>query len=186
MSKCSGYTGTPGPIGPPGGDFVYKVIGINSMYDGDSIKVKVLKSVAVLSQELDFGFGDIITIPTYTIQKEIDLECRMYGFDTPELRDKRPDFKAAAYLAKEKARAWMNGHLMLGGVWLVSHKTSKNTEAKGKFGRYLASFMDMSNRTLGDYLIGENVAVPYHGQNKAEVEQAHLDNISILKSEGLI
>lgn len=53
-----------------------------SNYDGDSFDLT-----------LDLGFNLVI-----------HRKCRLEGADTPELRDKRPDYKAAAYLARDKVR----------------------------------------------------------------------------------
>ena len=166
--------------------FEYKVIKIRSMYDGDSVKITALREHVINEQNLDFGFGDIIKIPEYKISKEIDVDCRMYGFDTPELRDRRPMFKAAGYLAKDRAFWWMNHYLQKGGITMISLKTSKDQEAKGKFGRYLSNFKNIRNETLKDFLIENYLAVPYHGQNKADIELAHLDNFEKLIEAGLI
>ena len=166
--------------------FEYKVIAIRSMYDGDSVKITALREHYIDPQVLDFGFQDIITIPGYTISKQIDVDCRMFGYDTPELRDKRPLWKEAAYLARDMARQWMEAKLAHGGVTMVSVKTSKDQESKGKYGRYLCNFKDVIGHTLMDYLIEMRLAVPYHGQNKDDIEAAHAANILALSNDGLI
>ena len=91
--------------------FLYRVVGIKSMYDGDSVNVNVIRTHVIPERVVDFGFSDIIVIPGHTITKNIDVSVRMAGFDTPELRDSRPRFKAAAYLAKREARNWMDDML---------------------------------------------------------------------------
>ena len=166
--------------------FEYKVIAIRSMYDGDSVKITALREHAVPGQIIDFGFGDVIDIPAYTIKKEIDVDCRMAGYDTPELRDKRPLWKEAAYLARDIARDWMETKMEHGGLTMVSVKTSKDQEAKGKFGRYLCNFKDVAGHTLMDHLIDRHMAVPYHGQNKSDVEAQHAANILALSDAGHI
>ena len=166
--------------------FEYKVIAIRSMYDGDSVKITALREHYIDPQVLDFGFGDIIKIPGYTVSKEIDVDCRMAGYDTPELRDKRLLWKKAAYLARDMARQWMEVKMEHGGITMVSVRSSKDQESKGKFGRYLCNFKDVIGHTLMDYLIEQHLAVPYHGQNKLEVEAAHEDNIQYLVDSGLI
>ena len=162
--------------------YTYEVTGIKSMYDGDSINVEVIRSHTLGGRIMDFGFGDVIHIPEYTVTKDMVVAVRMHGFDTPELRDKRANFKAAAYLAKEKARDWMDGALEGGRLFMYTYK-----DKTGKFGRYLANFHNLKDdSTLKGYLIDNQLAVPYHGQNKAEIEALHLANIEVLKERGEI
>ena len=162
--------------------YVYKVIGIDSMYDGDSVNVVVRRVYDTPPQKIDFGFGDIVTLESRRVTKITEVNVRMHGYDTPELRDKRPDWKAAAYLAKNEAREWMDKVLGDNELYMETYK-----DKTGKFGRYLANFSrGTTDLTLGRYLIDHHLAVPYHGQNKAEVEVAHAANIKVLKDEGII
>jgi len=57
-----------------------------------------------------------------------------------------------------------------------------NTQGKGKFGRYLGTISD-ETETVNKALINEHLAVVYYGQNKDEVEAAHLKNRSRYKRE---
>ena len=174
--------------------FEYKVLSIISMYDGDTVNVLCLREHEVPEQTIDFGFGDVVKIPAYTITKEIPIKVRMYGFDTPELNDKRPEWKRAANLARREARAWMISTLKHGHLIMITHK-----DKTGKYGRYLANFEARRNEfvprraeqyimegTLKDYLIEQRLAVPYHGQSKDEIEPAHAENIKYLKENKLI
>lgn len=159
---------------------------VNSMYDGDSVHVQVFRNHTMPSSFADFGFGDIVTIPAYIMHKEMDVSVRMYGFDCPELRDKRPDFKAAAYLARDKAREWMEDGVENCNLYLFTHK-----DKTGKYGRYLGNFYkDKKNNEapsyLKDYLIENHLAVPYHNENKQLVQDSHQKNIDALKEKGLI
>ena len=85
------------------GNYIYEAVDITN-YDGDSFRLTVRK-------KWDFGFGIHCT-------QEHKIATRIKGVDTPELRDKRPDWKAAGYLARDKARAWV---LMPGSVRFVRH-----------------------------------------------------------------
>ena len=164
-------------------EFLYKVIAIDSMYDGDSVNVRVFRSHQIKEQVMDFGFGDVVVIPRYFIDKTTSVKVRMYGIDTPELRDKRPDWKAAAYLARDVGRAWMDARLAEDGLMMHTFKDST-----GKFGRYLANFWSLKDQSDSLYRVfmGQNLAVPYHGQNKADIESAHASNIALLRDAGRI
>jgi len=167
-------------------EHVYNVLKIRSMYDGDSAKVTCYREFIVAGARYDFGFGDIIEVGSRSISKYTDIDCRMYGYDCPELRDKRPDWKAAAYLARDVARKWMEEAIESGSLKMQSHLV-KDREEKGKFGRYLSNFWDeRKNQLLMDFLINRQLAVSYHGQNKAEIEDAHETNIHFLKMTGEI
>ena len=56
---------------------------------------------------------------------------------------------------------------------------------KGKFGRVLGDFK-VGDKRVTEILIEEGHAVKYHGQNKADVEVAHLANRNRLMTEGVV
>ena len=142
------------------GNYVYEAVEITN-YDGDSFRLTVRK-------RWDFGFGIHVT-------QEYAIATRIKGVDTPELRDKRPDFKAAGYLAKAAAANFVAS----GKAQFVS------MDKPDKYGRALGDFvMPVSGATLSEYLLSERLGVPYEGQNKAEVEAAHEENIAWLKEQG--
>ena len=143
------------------GNYVYEAVEITN-YDGDSFRLTVRK-------RWDFGFGiDVV--------QEYKIATRINGVDTPELRDKRPDWKAAGYLARDRARTWVAA----GNVKFIS------MDKPDKYGRALGDFENQFGELLSEYLIDNGLGVAYHGQNKAEVEAAHEANIEALKSSGLI
>jgi micrococcal nuclease len=117
-----------------------------------------------------------------TVDVDIDLgfdtwKCgeriRLYGIDTPECRTRDAEEKAAGLLAKE----FVEDALHVGGTYTLT------TREKGKFGRVIV----LSDRTsINAALVSEHLAVPYHGQSKQEVEDAHAVNYEILKEKGLI
>ena len=163
--------------------FLYRVMEVLSMYDGDSVNVRVVRYHNVDPVTMDFGFNDIVEVPGYTVEKSIECGVRMYGFDTMELRDKRPDWKAAAYLARDLARAWMEESLQEDALWMVTHK-----DEKGKYGRILANFHrgDDDTNTLMKYLMDNHLAVPYFGRSKDEIAASHAANIAILKANNML
>ena len=60
------------------------------------------------------------------------------------------------------------------------------TNEKGKFGRYLGTIKIDGELTINAALISENLAVPYSGQNKKEIEAAHKANYTILRERKLL
>ena len=139
-------------------------------YDGDSFKLIISKPY-----KFDFGFGI-----KDNGRKTYKIEMRLHGVDTPELKDRRADWKAAGYLARDKARKWLKD---FAPVWFLSIEFKE-----GKFGRTLGDFIStqVEDARLSDYLISERMAVAYHGQNKADIEAVHAENIAYLKSKGLL
>ena len=62
---------------------------------------------------------------------------------------------------------------------------------KGKFGRILGDFSVYDNATdrwrmLTEILVSEGHAVPYDGQNKDDVQKAHLANRVKLLEDGIV
>ena len=100
----------------------------------------------------------------------------MYGIDTPECRTRDAEEKAAGLLAKE----FVEDVLHVGGIYTLT------TREKGKFGRYLGVIFISDKTSINAALVTEHLAVPYHGQSKQEVEDAHAANYEILKEKGLI
>ena len=52
-------------------------------------------------------------------------------------------------------------------------------DAKGKFGRILGSLRRTTNyadQTINEYMIEKYHAVPYYGQSKDDIAEAHLKN----------
>ena len=101
-----------------------------SVYDGDTIKVEALHW------------------PGHTWSGSV----RLLGVDTPELRGKCPEEKAAAIAAREFVKAILGIHILLHNVKL------------GKFaGRVLATVQIETGEDLSELLIEEGHARPYDG-----------------------
>ena len=120
-----------------------------------------------------------------TVDVDIDLgfshwihneRIRLYGVDTPECRTRDDEEKAAGLLAKE----FVEDALHVGGTYTLT------TREKGKFGRYLGVIFISDKTSINAALVTEHLAVPYHGQSKQEVEDAHAVNYEILKEKGLL
>jgi len=120
-----------------------------------------------------------------TIDVDIDLgfdtwKCgeriRLFGVDCPECRSRDKEEKAAGLAAKDFVKRLLHD----GGAYTLT------TKEKGKFGRYLGVIMLSDRTSVNAALVSENLAVPYHGQSKQEVEDAHAANYEILKEKGLI
>ena len=145
------------------GNYIYEALDLTN-YDGDSFRLTVRK-------KWDFGFDIHVT-------QEHKIATRIKGVDTPELRDKRPDWKAAGYLARDKAREWIANSP--GPIRFIS------MDKPDKYGRALGDLVDGIGMTLSTYLIDNHLGVPYEGQNKSVIEELHETNIQILKEGGQI
>ena len=116
--------------------------------------------------DVDLGFG------TWRCSERI----RLYGVDTPECRTRDAQEKAAGLLAKK----FVQDALHVGGTYMLQ------TKEKGKFGRFLGVIFIQGSASINAALISENLAVPYTGQSKKEVQAEHEANYKILKGKGLI
>lgn len=137
---------------------------ITRVIDGDTVDV-----------DIDLGFGIVLT----------DERVRIMGIDTPESRTSDKVEKIFGQAAKERLKE------LLGKEAILKTQLNKNGEdMKGKFGRILGDFFveewEGEIRMVTEVLIEEGHAVKYHGQNKADVEIAHLANRNRLMSEGVI
>jgi len=147
------------------GNYVYRILETNiANYDGDTFSLTIQK-------KWDFGFGIHIT-------QQFDIKTRIIGIDTPELRDKRPDYKAAGYLAKRMAAEW---------VAKIKEPKFHSLDHLGKFGRPLGDIENPeTGQMLTEYLLALRLAVPYHAENKEKVQSMHEANIAHLKAIGWI
>tara|TARA_R100000149_G_scaffold65623_1_gene40778 strand:+ start:168 stop:572 length:405 start_codon:yes stop_codon:yes gene_type:complete len=117
-----------------------------------------------------------------TVDVDIDLgfdtwlhnqRIRLYGIDTPECRTRNKREKAHGLLAKE----YVQEALVVGRTYALT------TKEKGKFGRFLGEFKT-GKGLITKLLVKEGLAVPYTGQNKAEVAAMHELNRIALIEEG--
>lgn len=100
--------------------------------------------------------GDTVAVlvrvwPAVTIEARI----RILGIDTPELRGKCQSERERARAAKEFVQA-----LIPAG----STVTLRNVKADKYAGRHDAEIWTAKNQSVGQLLIGEGLARPYHGE----------------------
>jgi micrococcal nuclease len=132
---------------------------ILKIVDGDTVDV-----------DIDLGFG-------IWLRNE---RVRIMGIDTPESRTLDKTEKIFGLAAKDRLK-----HL-LGKTAILKTEVINGEDAKGKFGRILGDFFVQGGRRCGDILIEEGHAVAYKGQNKADVQSAHLKNRERLITEGVV
>jgi micrococcal nuclease len=135
------------------------------MYEYNCKIVRVVDGDTV-DVDIDLGFS-------HWIHNE---RIRLYGVDTPECRTRDDEEKAAGLLAK----AFVEDALHVGGTYTLT------TREKGKFGRYLGVIMLSGKTSINAALVSEHLAVPYMGQSKQDIDDAHAVNYEILKERGLI
>lgn len=133
---------------------------VNRVVDGDTVDV-----------DIDLGFGIVLT----------DERVRIMGIDTPESRTSNKVEKVFGLASKERLKE------LLGKEAILKTEINKDGEdMKGKFGRVLGDFLTPNGERVTEILIREGHAVPYHGQNKADVQMAHMANRNKLMSEGVV
>lgn len=141
-------------------------------------RVKIVKVIDgdTVDVDIDLGFGVWM----------MDERVRIMGIDTPESRTRDKVEKKFGLAAKARLKS------LLGKSCVLKTEVNKNGEdMKGKFGRILGDFNVYDARTdawqgCSKILISEGHAVPYHGQNKDDVEAAHLANRERLLQEGVV
>ena len=134
--------------------------------------VKVLKIVDgdTVDVDIELGFGIVLT----------DERVRIVGIDTPESRTSDKVEKVFGLASKNRLKELLEKEAVL-----ITFDDKNGEDMKGKFGRVLGDFK-CGNSTVSQVLIEEGHAVPYHGQNKADVEVAHLANRNKLMQEGVV
>jgi len=133
------------------------------MYEYNCKIVRVIDGDSIII-DIDLGFS-------HWIHGE---SIRLYGIDTPECRTRDAEEKAAGLLAKE----FVEEALHVGGTYRLQ------TKEKGKFGRYLGTIYLTEETSINAALVKERLAVPYFGQSKVRVKEAHLANRLFLKEKG--
>lgn len=121
-----------------------------------------------------------------TVDVDVDLgwgvwmhrqRIRIMGIDTPESRTRDLTEKAFGMAAKQFVKDLMP----IGSTQVI--KTFK--DETGKFGRMLGDFV-IEDKTLTQLMIENHHAVPYHGQSKDDVQDAHMLNRSKLLESGSV
>jgi micrococcal nuclease len=145
------------------------------MYEYRATIVKIIDGDTV-DVDIDLGFNVVLQ----------DERVRIAGIDTPESRTRDLEEKKFGLAAKARVKE------LLGKTCVLKTQINKNGEdMKGKFGRILGDFNVYDSTTdswklLTSILISEGHAVPYHGQNKEDIQTAHLANRVKLLEEGIV
>jgi len=145
------------------------------MYEYRATIVKVIDGDTV-DVDIDLGFGIVLS----------DERVRIMGIDTPESRTRDKVEKKFGLAAKARLKQ------LLGKTCTLKTKINKSGEdMKGKFGRILGDFDVYDNKTdswqpVTKVLVSEGHAVPYHGQNKEDIQTAHLANRVKLLEDGVV
>ena len=145
------------------------------MYEYRATIVKVIDGDTV-DVDIDLGFGIVLS----------DERVRIMGIDTPESRTRDKVEKKFGLAAKARLKQ------LLGKTCTLKTQINKSGEdMKGKFGRILGDFDVYDNKTdswqpVTKVLVSEGHAVPYHGQNKEDIQTAHLANRVKLLEDGVV
>lgn len=125
-----------------------------------------------------------------TVDVDIDLgfqvwirgeRVRIMGIDTPESRTSDKTEKVFGLASKARLKELLHGEVIL-----KTEVSKAGEDMKGKFGRILGDFILEDGRRATEVLIEEGHAVLYHGQNKDDVQSAHMINRQRLINEGKV
>jgi micrococcal nuclease len=130
---------------------------IIKVLDGDTVDI-----------DLDLGFKIILA----------NQRVRMAGVDTPESRTTIAEEKVRGLLSKKK----LAEKLPIGSWQII--ETQKPDSNDDKFGRILGVFVLEDGTRVNDWLIQNNYAVPYKGENKDLTQAEHQANKKILIERG--
>lgn len=130
---------------------------IIKVLDGDTVDI-----------DLDLGFKIILA----------NQRVRMAGVDTPESRTAVAEEKVRGQLSKKKL-----AEKLPVGSWQII-ETQKPDSNDDKFGRILGVFILEDGTRVNDWMIQNNYAVPYKGENKELTQAEHQANKKILIERG--
>ena len=130
---------------------------INKVLDGDTVDI-----------DLDLGFNIVMA----------NQRVRMAGVDTPESRTTNKEEKTRGLLSKKK----LAEKLPVGSWQIIETQRSDNND--DKFGRILGVFILEDGTKVNDWMITNNYAVPYKGENKELTQAEHQANKKILMERG--
>ena len=147
-------------------EFIYRVSSLEKVVDGDTIDVSI-----------DLGF-DVCT----------KQRVRLLGIDTPESRTRDLTEKKFGLLSKKKLREWCLKAVESEKDDIEIQLRCPEADSRGKFGRILAEIWvseDGEWTNVNKWMCDNAFAVPYTGQNKADVEALHMANREKLRGAGL-
>jgi len=146
-------------------EFIYRVSSLEKVVDGDTIDVTI-----------DLGF-DVCT----------KQRVRLLGIDTPESRTSNTEEKVFGLLSKKKLKEWCLKAIESEKDDIEIELRCPEKDSRGKFGRILAEVWVSEGgqwTNVNKWMCDEGYAVPYVGQNKADVEALHMQNREKLRARG--
>jgi micrococcal nuclease len=126
----------------------------------------VLKVIDGDTIEVDFDLGFGVWLRNQRI--------RLDGIDTPESRTSDKEEKVRGTLSKDKLKE------ILGKDIQITTKIDPNE----KYGRILGVLVNKDGINVNQWLIENNYAVKYSGENKELVQEQHKLNAAALKKRG--
>jgi micrococcal nuclease len=130
---------------------------ILKVLDGDTVEI-----------DLDLGFNIVLS----------NQKVRMSGIDTPESRTANSEEKVRGLLSKKKV-----AEKLPVGSW-QKIQTMRADSNDDKFGRILGVFIMEDGTSLNQWMIDNNYAVLYQGENKELVQEGHRYNKQKLIERG--
>ena len=109
-----------------------------------------------------------------------NADIRLAGIDTPEIRAVRGNKQLKRYGLTVKQ--YLEELLVPGAIYPI--KTQSDN--RGKFGRVLAKIYHkgLSKQCLNDHLVSRHMALAYFGGSRAEIQQAHFENMRVFVKAG--
>lgn len=131
--------------------------------------------VSQVTKVIDGDTCDVILDLGFDIYHKCRI--RMFGIDTPESRTRNLEEKKRGLLSKEYLKEKLKAKKL-------TVKTYKGEET-GKFGRVLGDIY-ADGVSINQTMVEEGYAVAYYGQNKDDVEAAHMVNKQLLIEKGVL
>ena len=153
-------------------EFIYNVTAVEKVVDGDTIDTVI-----------DLGF-DV----------RVCHRVRLLGIDTPESRTRDKVEKFYGKLAKAALKSWVHWAVVSDRDDIELQLRCPEADSRGKFGRILGELWINSHYSGEPYEGWTNVnkwmcenghAVGYHGQNKDDVQNEHMENRKLLAEQGI-
>lgn len=131
--------------------------------------------VSQVTKVIDGDTCDVILDLGFDIYHKCRI--RLFGMDTPESRTRDLEEKKRGLLSKEYLKEKLKAEKL-------TVKTYKGEET-GKFGRVLGDIY-ADGVSINQTMVEEGYAVAYYGQNKDDVEAAHMVNKQLLIEKGIL
>lgn len=131
--------------------------------------------VSQVTKVIDGDTCDVILDLGFDIYHKCRI--RLFGMDTPESRTRDLEEKKRGLLSKEYLKEKLKAEKL-------TVKTYKGEET-GKFGRVLGDIY-ADGVSINQTMVEEGYAVAYYGQNKDDVEAAHMVNKKLLIEKGIL